>query len=64
MLKEEILNTQEAAKLLGVTAARVRQLLLSGKLTGYKEEGHPNRTNWMISKESVLKYLEERSRSA
>lgn len=54
------IGTKEAARLLGVSPARVRQLLLSGKLKGWKEEGHPNRVDWKIDRQEVLRYLEDK----
>lgn len=62
MENSEWMGTREAARLLGVTPARVRQLLLTGKLKGWKEEGPPNRTDWRIDRQEVLQYLEDRNR--
>jgi excisionase family DNA binding protein len=60
VLQEEIdifrgyMGTREAAEILGIGMARVRQLLLAGRLPGVKIGN-----TWIISEEAVFKFKEK-----
>ena len=49
------LSPNEAAEITGVSRSLVMKMLKNGRLKGYEVGAH-----WRISKESVLKYLEDR----
>jgi len=53
----ECLTTAEAAKQLGCTPGRIRQLLLSGQLTGFKRG-----VAWFIPVSAIERYREPRKR--
>lgn len=55
--KAEYATTEEAAETLGLTDARVKQLLATGKLVGHKPEG---RRAWRIERASIRRYDEYR----
>lgn len=56
MKNEILISTNEAAELLGVSSARVRQLMAAGELTGTKLGGK-YRGQWMINKADILDRL-------
>ena len=49
-------STKEAADMLGVTTARVRQLMAAGQLTGTKLGGK-YRGQWMVSRADIIDRL-------
>lgn len=61
MTEEEWLTTAEAARRLGVSPRRVRQLAEEGKVEARKL-GSKMRGEWMIEAGSVVKYAATRKR--
>ena len=57
ILDKKILNTSEAAYLLGISERGVYQLIHSGKLCAYKDENH---YAWHIPEESLKHYMAAR----
>lgn len=55
------ITTAEAASRLGVSTARIRQLIDMGKLTGALEPFGPG-TRWMVDADSVSKRLRQAKR--
>ena len=55
----EWLNAREAAHALGVTDARVRQLLLTGELSGRKA----TRSVWIVHRDEVERLRKRRERN-
>jgi excisionase family DNA binding protein len=53
---EEMLTAKEAARALKVTDARIRQLLLEGKIKGHKISN----LVWLIPKSEIARYTRER----
>lgn len=49
----EFIAVNQAAKLIGVTVGRIRQMLLSGELEGFK----PNERAWLIPRKEVERIL-------
>jgi hypothetical protein len=56
-MAEEHYTVSEAARLLGLTPGRIRQMLLSGELDGSKE---PTSDRWRVSQAAVLERRAER----
>jgi acetoin utilization protein AcuB len=52
------ISTKEAAEILGVSAARVRQLMASGELTGNKLGGK-FRGQWLVSRADIIKRIKK-----
>ena len=52
-------STKEAAEILGVSSARVRQLMAAGELTGTKLGGK-YRGQWMVSREDIINRLSKK----
>ena len=52
------ISTKEASEILGVSTARVRQLMAAGQLTGNKLGGK-YRGQWMVSRADIIKRLFE-----
>ena len=50
------ISTKEAAEILGLSTARIRQLMASGQLTGNKLGGK-YRGQWMVSRADIIKRL-------
>jgi len=58
MAKREI-STGEAAKILGISFARIHQLAASGKIEGtYHKKNNGKRGRWTLSRKSVMERLE------
>jgi excisionase family DNA binding protein len=57
ILDKRILNTSEAAYLLGISDRGVYQLIHSGKLCAYKDE---NNYAWHIPEEALKNYMATR----
>jgi excisionase family DNA binding protein len=58
MQEEDTYSVEEAAKLLNRTTGRIRQMLRSGELEGYHEDGDPGRP-WRIPQRVVHALREE-----
>ena len=59
MDKTTLISTKEAAEIMGVSTARIRQLMASGELTGNKLGGK-YRGQWMVSRADIIKRLTEK----
>lgn len=59
MDKTTWISTKEAAEILGVSTARIRQLMAAGELTGNKLGGK-YRGQWMVSREDIIKRLTDK----
>ncbi len=55
MAEQKVIGTQIAAEILGITKEAVRQLVVKGKLEGYKLG-----REWAIDRSSVMAYKKER----
>jgi excisionase family DNA binding protein len=54
--KERLLTAKEASRLLGVSDARIRQLLLEGLISGHKVSN----LVWLIPESEILRYQKDR----
>lgn len=57
-ISDRFCQIQEAAKIIGCTRARVRQLLIGQEIKGEKVGQHEN-APWLIERESVFDYKEK-----
>lgn len=57
MIKDEMLTTKEAAKMLGVTTRTVTRMVLSGKLPNAIKVGDYSKAPLLIPKSSIIAYL-------
>lgn len=48
----EVLSVNDAAEIAGVTVGRIRQLLISEEILGWKLNGRA----WVVDKKSLMKY--------
>jgi excisionase family DNA binding protein len=53
---ERLLTAKEASRVLGVTDARIRQLLLRGLISGHKV----GNLVWLIPESEILRYQKDR----
>jgi excisionase family DNA binding protein len=58
-LEGRYLTTEEAAQALGITQARIRQLILDGTLSAIKL-GHEQYGTWLVPEAEIEKYKQTR----